>query len=89
MKWMRTFSIVEIFFQCLKKLVERRTRNPKFCFRYQVSIEAQFLTAKIFLYLILSSKFLFDSNGREAEKNIFLLGQTDIKRANYFLSVGL
>jgi len=52
MKWMRTFSIVEVFFQCLKKLVERRTRNPKVCFRYQVSIEAQFVATKIFLNLI-------------------------------------
>jgi len=60
MKWMRTFSIVEVFFQCLKKLVERRTRNPKVCFRYQVSIEAQFMATKIFMNLIQMVKKLKD-----------------------------
>jgi len=49
MKWLRTFSIVEIFFQSLKKLVERRTKKPSVCFRYQVSIEVQFVVANIIL----------------------------------------
>ena len=57
MKWLRTFSIVEIFFQRLKELVERRTRNPKVCFRYQVSIEAQFMV-KIFSNLIVMKETL-------------------------------
>ena len=80
MKWLRTFSIVEIFFQRLKKLVERRTRNPRVCFRYQVSIEAQFVAAKIFLDLIQMVEKL---------KNHFLPGQKGIKKAKYFLLVGL
>ena len=80
MKWLRTFSIVDIFFQCLKKLVERRTRNRRVCFRYQVSIEAPFVAAKIFLDLIQMVEKL---------KNHFLPGQKGIKKAKYFLSVGL
>jgi len=76
MKWLRTFSIVE----CLKKLVERRTRNTKVCFRCQVSIEAQFVATKIFSNLIQMVEKL---------KNHFLPAQKDIKKAKYFLSIGL
>jgi len=77
MKWLRTFSIVEIFFQCLKKLVER---NTKVCFRYQVYIETQFVATKIFSNLIQMVEKL---------KNHFLPAQKGIKKAKYFLSVGL
>ena len=80
MKWLRTFSIVEIFFQCLKKLVERRTGNTKVCFRYQVSIKAQFVATKIFSNLIQMVEKL---------KNHFLPGQKGIEKAKYFFSVGL
>ena len=75
MKWLRTFSIVEIFFQYQKNLVERRV-----CFRYQVSIEAQFVATKIFSNLIQMVEKL---------KNHFLPGQKGIEKAKYFLSVGL
>ena len=69
MKWLRTFSIVEIFFQCLKKLVERRTRNPKVCFKYQVSFKAQFMATKIL----------------EKLKNHFCQVKRVLKRQNIFI----
>jgi len=66
MKWLRTFSIVEIFCQCLKKLVENDQGILKSVLDIKFLLNPNFVATKIFLDLIQTVEKL---------KNHFLLGQ--------------